>query len=150
MGRSAAKRGMTQKACSLDAVALLSASSDRFYRSAPTRLLRRQQSPADHVDVGQRGSDFHAVQVLGKTAIAHFLEAEHTLDHPDRVLNLGPHPRFGLILRPVHLVQPAATAVLTVDEVFRPRRSGTDHLALPLVTLITPHARLAPMQQMRQ
>src|SRR5215831_20172043 len=144
MGCSAANRVMRQKACSLGAVALLSASSDSFYRSAPTRLLRRHQSPADHVEVGQRGGDFQTVQVLGKTAIADLLEAEHTFDYADRVLDLGPHARFGLILRPVHLVQPAATTVFAVGKVLRPRRSGTDHLGLALVTLIAPYARLAP------
>src|SRR5215470_13686608 len=133
MGRSAANRVTTQKACSLSAAAPFLASADRFYRSAPTPLLRRQQLPADHVDVGQRSGDLQAMQVLGEAAVADLLEAKHALDHSYRVLHLGAHPRFGLVLRFVHLVHPAAAAVLAVREVLRSWRSGTDHRRLPLI-----------------
>src|SRR6476620_1578985 len=98
MGCSAANRVRTQRACSLNAAVPFFASSDRFRRSAPTHLLRQQQTPADHIDVGQRGGDLQAVQVLGEPAIADLLETKHTLDYADRVLDLGPHPRFSLIL----------------------------------------------------
>src|SRR5437660_3836691 len=66
-------------------------------RSSATRLLRMQQSPSDRVEIGECGRDFEAMQVLGKTAVAHLLEAEHPLEHPDRVLDLRPHARLGAV-----------------------------------------------------
>src|SRR5215469_14135332 len=150
MGQSTEMRVTKPNAWSSRATALLFASSDRISRSAPTRLLCRQESPADHVEIRQRGGNLQVMQVLGETSITDLLEAKHPLDHPDRVLNLCTHPRFALVLYPVHLIHPAATSVLAVGEVLRSRCSGMDHRRLPLITLITPHARLASVQQIRQ
>src|SRR5215471_9478495 len=85
---------------------------DSQFSSTP--LLCVQQLAPYRIEVGQCRCDFQAVQVLGKTAIADLLEAEHTLDHPDRVLDLGTHPRFALVLHLLELVDPAAAAVLAV------------------------------------
>ena len=70
------------------------ASKRRISRSPATRLLRMQQSPSDRVQIGERGGDFEAVQVLGEAPVAHLLEAEHPLDHPDRVLDLRSDARL--------------------------------------------------------
>src|ERR1039458_9994333 len=72
----------------------LFASKHRISRSAATRLLRIQQAPSDHVQIGERGRDFQAVQVLGKAPIADLLEAEHPLDHADGVLDLRSDARL--------------------------------------------------------
>jgi hypothetical protein len=50
----------------------LFASKHRISRSPATRLLRIQQSPSDQVQIGERGRDLHAMQALGKTAVADF------------------------------------------------------------------------------
>ena len=83
-----------------------------------------QQSATDQVEIGERCGDLEAVQVLGESAIAHLAEPKHPLDHPDRVLDFGPHLRFGAILRHLDLVEPTSTTVLAVREVLGTRRSG--------------------------
>src|SRR5450755_2871069 len=72
----------------------LCASKHRISRSAATRLLRIQQAPPDHVQIGECGRDFQAVQVLRKTPVADLLEAEHSLDHADGVLDLRSDARL--------------------------------------------------------
>src|SRR5579863_1602954 len=66
--------------------------------SAATHLLRMQQSSPHGVEVGQCGCDLQPMQVLGQTAVADLLEAEHSLDHPDGVLDFGAHLRLGPVL----------------------------------------------------
>ena len=66
----------------------------RNSRFPETRLLRMQQSPPDHVQIGKCGRDLQAMQVLGNAAVANLLEAEHALDHADRVLDLGSNARL--------------------------------------------------------
>src|SRR5262249_54271658 len=45
-----------------------------------------------------------AMSVLLEPAITHFGETKHSLDDPDRMLDFGPHLRFGAVFRPLGLV----------------------------------------------
>src|SRR6185437_9996790 len=120
-----------------------------FLRSASTRLLP-QQSPSHQVQIGQRRTYLQAVQILRKTAVTGLAEAKYPLDHPDRVLDLGMHLRFGAVLRLLGFVEPASAAILAVCEVLRSRRPRTDHGPSALISLIAPDARLTTVQQVRQ
>jgi len=60
-------------------------------------ILGREQSPSYHVEVGQRCCDLKSMQIFRQAAVADLLEAKHPLDHPDRVLDFGAHPRLGLV-----------------------------------------------------
>ena len=72
----------------------LFASKPRISRFRATRLLRIQQSPSDHVQIGERGRDLQPVQVLRQAPVTDFLEAEDPLDHTEHVLDLGADPRL--------------------------------------------------------
>src|SRR5262245_10580792 len=121
---------------------------DFQYSSTP--LLCAQQPSPYRVEVGERRGDLQAVQVLGQTAVADLLEAKHPLDYPDRVLDLGPHSGFALVLQLLELVDPASAAVLAVGEVLCTWCAGTNYRRLPLIALIAPDSCLATMQQIRQ
>jgi hypothetical protein len=78
---------------------------------------------AGDVEIGQGAGDEQAMGVLGQAAIAHLDEAEHTLDHADRVLDLGAHFGFGSVLGPLRLVDNSVPAVAAMGEIPRVRRS---------------------------
>ena len=86
-------------------------------------------------------SDEQAMGVLGQAAIAHLHEAEHALDHADRVLDLGAHFRLGSVLGPLGLVDNAVLAVAAMGEIPRVRRALPDHFTLAAIGLVAPHAR---------
>ena len=87
------------------------------WRSAGTlRLLAAQQMPARHEQIGQRAGHEQAMSVLLEPAITHLGEAEHPLDDPDRMFDLGPHFRLGTIFRPLDLIHNTAVAVAAIDE----------------------------------
>ena len=50
-----------------------------------------------------------AMSVL-QPAIAHFGEAEHSLDDPDRMFDPGPDLRLGAIFRPLDLIRGGGNA----------------------------------------
>ena len=108
MGRSAEIRVARPTIGSSSALALFCASFGRLSRFALTRLLRSQQLSPDRAEVCQRGVDLEPVQVLGEPAVTDFLEAEHPLDHPDRVLDLRADPRLGAVRGFDTLIDPAA------------------------------------------
>ena len=112
--------------------------------------LRIQQSPPLQEDVCQGSTHLEPVQVLRQSSIANLLEAKHMLDHPNGMFDFGAHFGLRAVLRFVDLIDPAASSMLAVGEVARSGRSGMDHFSLSLIASITPHPRLAPMQQMRQ
>ena len=58
------------------------------------------------------------MSILFEPAIPHFGKAKYSLDDPDRVLDFGPHFRFGAVFRPLDLVHNTAMAIAPVDEVF--------------------------------
>jgi len=57
------------------------------------------------------------------------------------VLDLGPHPRLGLVLRPLHLVDPILVAVAAVGEILRLRRGVADRRAAGRAGLLVGSAR---------
>ncbi len=76
-----------------------------------SRRLPANELAARDVEIGQRAGDEQAMGVLGQAAIAHLDEAEHPLDHADRVLDLGAHFGFGSVLGSLGLVDNAVLAV---------------------------------------
>src|SRR6516165_3272264 len=86
-----------------------------------------------------------AMSVL-QPAIAHFGEAEHSLDDPDRMFDPGPHFGLGTIFLPLDLVNDAAVTVAAIGEVLGPWGVLADHRPLAAVGLIAPHAGFVAMQ----
>src|SRR5262249_39191281 len=75
--------------------------------------------PARDKQIGERAGHEPAMSVLFEPAIAHLGEAEDPLDDPDRMLDFGPHLRFGPVCRALDLVHDAAMAVAAIGEVPR-------------------------------
>src|SRR5215468_8839173 len=75
--------------------------------------------PARHEQIGERAGHEQAMSVLFEPAIAHLGEAEHSLDDPNRMLDFGPHLRFGTVFRALALVHDAVMAVAAIGEVPR-------------------------------
>jgi len=90
------------------------------------------------------------MSILFEPAIAHFGKAKHSLDDPDRMLDFGPHLRFGAIFRALDFVHNTAIATAPVDEVFRSRCELTDYCPLAAIRLVAPHAGFVPVQQVGQ
>ena len=67
------------------------------------RLSGPQQSVAHQEQVRQRAGHEQPVRILVEPPVADLGEAEHAFDHPEAVLDLGPHPRLGAVagVRPV-------------------------------------------------
>src|SRR5688500_9572697 len=63
-----------------------------------------QQVRSDDEQIGERAGDEEAMRVLVQAAIAHLLEAEHPLDHPEHVLDFRAYPGLRTVLRPFDLV----------------------------------------------
>jgi hypothetical protein len=132
-------------------------SSDRIPASHGGWSARREritpgagQMPARRVEIGQRRNHEQAMQVPLEPAVTHLGEAEHPLDDPDRMLDLGPNLRLGAVLGPLDLVYDAAMAIAAVDEVARPRSAFADHRPLAAIGLVAPHAGLVAVQQRGQ
>jgi hypothetical protein len=87
------------------------------------------------------------MSILFESAIAHFGKAEHSLDDPDRMLDFGPHLRFGAVFRALDLIHSTAMAIAPVDEVFRSRCVLTDYCPLAAIRLIAPHAGFVSVQE---
>src|SRR5580658_9529611 len=109
-------------------------------------LVQAQQMSARREQVGQGAGDNEAMRVLFEPAVTHLGEAEHPLDDPDRMLDLGPHLRLGAVFRALDFVHDAAVAIATVDEVLRSRRCSADHRALAAIRLIAPYTGLPAVQ----
>ena len=87
------------------------------------------------------------MSVLFEAAIAHFGEAKHALDDPDRMLDFGAHLRFGAVFRALDLVHGTAMPIAAIDKVPRLGCALPDHRALAAVSLVAPHAGLVAVQQ---
>src|SRR5262252_3303097 len=98
--------------------------------------------PARHEQIGERAGHEQAMSVLLEPAITHFGETKHSLDDPDRMLDFGPHLRFGAVFRPLGLVDHTAMAIAPVDEVSRSRCVLADHCPLAAVGLVA-HTRVS-------
>ena len=92
-------------------------------------LVQAQQMSARREQVGQGAGDNEAMRVLFEPAVTHLGEAEHPLDDPDRMLDLGPHLRLCSVLCPLDHVHHAAIAVAAIDEVARLGSMPADHRA---------------------
>jgi hypothetical protein len=109
------------------------------------RLVQAQQALAHHEEVGQCAGDDEAMPVLRQAAVAHLSEAEHPLEHANRVFDPGPDPRQAIVrdglyviccvaryLTPVHYPAerpPELRASLRITLKIETDRSGfADHL----------------------
>src|ERR1043166_1490850 len=106
------------------------------------RLLQAQEALAHHEEVGERAGDDEAMAVFREAALAHLGEAEHALDHPNRMLNPDPDPRLPSI--------GGATRGPAMDEVPRVGRADAQHASLPRIRRVPPDPTLLAMQQPRQ
>ena len=70
--------------------------------------------------IGKRTGHEQAMRVLFEPAIAHLGKAEHPLDNPDRMFDLGPHFGLGAVFGPLDLIDNT-----TVTVVFSPVVDGT-------------------------
>jgi hypothetical protein len=93
------------------------ASKIRVRQLSPTRILRIEQSPSNHKQIGQCGRDLESMQVLRQTSVAHLLEAEDPLDDANNMLDFGTHSRLGAVGRFDRLVNALAPAISLVGEV---------------------------------
>jgi hypothetical protein len=116
---------------------------------SPTRPLRIEQPSSHQIQIRQCRSHFQAVQVLIQAPIAHLLEAEYSLDHPDRVLHLGTHMRFAAVDRFDALVHSISPSIALVGEVTRSRGGFAHRRLVATVGLIAPNPSLLAMQQVR-
>src|SRR3954469_18097145 len=95
--------------------------ADRVPLSGP------HQPSARDEQVGEGAGDEQTMRVLVQAAIAHLGKAENKLDHPDAVLELCPHLRFGSVLGLLSLVDHAAVSIPAVGEVAGVRRMFADN-----------------------
>jgi hypothetical protein len=80
----------------------------RFSQISPTRpLCQAQQRSPKHEQVDQRAGHIQALRILGEAAVTHLAEAEDHLQHQERMLDLGPHPRLAPVLAPLDRIEPA-------------------------------------------
>ena len=106
--------------------------------------------PARDKQIGERAGYEQAMCVLFEPAITHFGETKHSLDDPNRMLNFGPHLRFGSVFRPLDLVHNTAMTIAPIDEVLRARCVLADHRSLIAIRLVAPHAGFVAVQQIGQ
>src|SRR5580698_361146 len=119
-------------------------------RLSPARLLRIEQSASGQVQISERRGNLKPVQILRQASVAHLLKAKDSLDHSDRVLDLGPNLRLGTILCLLGQIDPAAAAIPTIGEILGAWSSATDRIGLTLIALITPYSGLSAVQQILQ
>ncbi len=67
----------------------------RMWKHSSPHLL--QQRTPHHPHIGQRNQHVQLHRVLGQAPVAHLHVAELSLDHPERVFNLGTGARLGLL-----------------------------------------------------
>ena len=91
--------------------------------------------------IGKRTRHEQAMRVLFEPAIAHLGKAEHPLDNPDRMFDLGPHFGLGAVFGPLDLIDNTTVTVAAIGEIQRPGRMLPDHRPLTAIRLAAPHAR---------
>src|SRR6202167_1870774 len=126
------------------------ASKRRISRSAATPLLRIEQSPTNHVQIGERGRHFEAVQILCQTAVANLTEAQDVLDHTEYVLHLGSHSGFVAVLGFLGLIDLPMEAIALICEVLGSRRMPADEVRLALIALGSPESSFSGVQPTRE
>src|SRR5262252_5341352 len=91
-----------------------------------------------------------AMRVLFEPAITHLGKAEHPLDNPDRMFDLGPHFGFGAVFGALDLIDNTTVTVAAIGEIPRPRRMLPDPRPLAAIRLVAPHAGFVAVQQIGQ
>src|SRR6202453_4636777 len=126
----------------------LNASSHIQMRRAPRHLGSCiQQSPANHVQVSQRGRHFEAMPVLIEPSVTNLLESKDSFDDTEHMLHLGANSRLGAVGGLDRFVNASVPAVSSIREVPSTWRRGPDRGALPLIALVAPHPSLFAVQQ---
>ena len=112
------------------------------------RILRgsQQLSPCQ-VQIDQSTSHKQPVSVLVQSPVTHLVETEDPLEHQKRMFDFRPNLRFGPVFGRVLITQRAIATAFLVGKVLRLGRIFPNHLALPRIGRIAPHAGLIAMQQ---
>jgi hypothetical protein len=123
------------------------ASKSRFRWISPTHSLCIEQSPSHQVQIRECRRRFEPARVVCQAPVTHLLKAEHPLDHPKHVLNLGAYLGFAAVGLLDRFVNVLTLPVALVGEVLRPWRASANRRPLSSVGLITPNSSLLPMQK---
>ena len=110
---------------------------------------RHQVTPSDE-QIGETTGDPRSMGVLRQPPVANLGEAEHPLDHPDAVLDLGKYAGLPPIPATLHLIDHATMAVAFAGEIPGARRMLAHHSLLAAIRLIPINLRLLAVQQLAQ
>jgi len=98
------------------------------------------------VEVDQREAGAESIVVLLQAPVPPIVEAEDTLQYPERMLHLRSHSGLGRVLAPglfIHIVlEPGAAA----GHILRVRRCLADAISLPLIPGIAPYFPLLAVE----
>ena len=118
---------------------------------AHTRALRpRQQAPPSPVQTRHAADDEEPIGILCQPAVPHFGPPEDPLDHQEHLFDFGVDVRLGAVAGALRLAQGPMAMGVRLDEVLGIGSVLTNHVALPAVGRVAPHAGLLPMQQVGQ
>jgi hypothetical protein len=109
------------------------ASTHVISRFSATRLLRIEQYPANHVQIGERRRDFEPVPILRQAPVANFAKAKDILYHTEHVLDLSSHSRFVAVLRLLGFIDLPMKAITLVGEVLGSRRVSVDEVRVAVI-----------------
>jgi hypothetical protein len=98
------------------------------------------QFSAQHENIGEGAGDEQAIGVFIEAAIAHFGQAEDTLDDTEGMLDFSAHFGFWRVLCFFHFINTALEAVAPVGEILRLGRTGADLVRLALLGAVAPDA----------
>src|SRR5262249_2027245 len=124
-----------------------------YGRSCRSRLCGRsdpQQLTPSNEQIGETTCNARSMGVLRQPPVPDLGEAEHPLDHPDAMLDLGTYAGLPAVLSPLHLIDHATMAVASVGEVSGAGRMFADHSLLAAIRLISVDPRLLAVQQLAQ
>ena len=115
--------------------------------SAGTRLLWRQQSSSQQIQVGQREGGEQPRGVLGQAAVAHLGEAPQALDHVKCMFHAGPGRGATTVDEPLIVVQ-RSTRGTPIDSVANAGGLGALPVRLVPISLIAKHLAFLAVQQL--
>jgi hypothetical protein len=113
-------------------------------------LCSRQQTPSSQVQIRQATGDKEPTRILCQPAVPHCGPSKDPLDYQKHMFDFRADFRLGAIAGALRLVQGPVAIGFGLDEVPGSGGALADHVALPAVGRVTPHARLLPMQQIWQ
>jgi hypothetical protein len=109
----------------------------RVPRQGPATLSGTQQLTSNNEQIGETTCDTRPMGVLRRTPVAYLGEAEHSLDHPMPMLDIGTYPGLPAALSPLHLIHHVTLTVASIDEVSCEGWMLTDHSLLAVIRQIS-------------